>query len=288
MSEKLINLLLIKLKVTALLFVVALISLFSYSFTTSRNIADDFWKQLGMSKDQGTDAVKQSFLNGYLYYYGAKNAKNIASNNRVAIARDLLSYTKQYVSSASFKKEYEQMRNGGRPQAPEEKIITKEDVRKKQIAETEKSIKTTEEIMKQPNMKSIMQPSLDILKKNLQDYKEPNSKTIEMYYKTEVMQQEQEMESYKRRLATWETEYPADYRQKIKERLQKFLDLSATVDFNAELKQVGNKKKFVNPVYEGKAYDWKQIYRAGKELIEPARQFAEQWVKELDSNIAKN
>jgi len=288
MSEKLINLLLIKLKITALLFVVALISLFSYSFTTSQNIADDFWKQLGMSKDQGTDAVKQSFLNGYLYYYAAKNAKNIATNNRVAIAKDLLSYTKQYVSSPAFKKEYNQMRNGGKPEAPEEKVITKEEVRKEKIAETEKSIKKTEEIMKQPNMKSIMQPSLEIMKKNLQDYKEPNSKMIEMYYKSEVMQQEQANESYKMRLATWEKEYPADHREKIKERLQKFLDLSATVDFNAELKQVGNKKKFVNPVYEGKAYDWKQIYRAGKELIEPARQFAEQWVKELNNNIAKN
>jgi hypothetical protein len=143
MSEKLINLLLIKLKITALLFVVALISLFSYSFTTSQNIADDFWKQLGMSKDQGTDAVKQSFLNGYLYYYAAKNAKNIATNNRVAIAKDLLSYTKQYVSSPAFKKEYDQMRNGGKPEAPEEKLITKEEVRKEKIAETEKSIKKT-------------------------------------------------------------------------------------------------------------------------------------------------
>lgn len=288
MSEKLINLLLIKLKVTVLLFIIALISLFSYSFTTSQHIADDFWKQLGMTKDQGTDAVKQSFLNGYLYYYGARNARNIATNNRAAIAKDLLSYTKQYAGSEAFKKEYNQFRNGAKPQAPEQKVITKEDIRKEQIAETEKSIKKTEEIMKQPNMKSIMQPSLDMLKKNLQDYKEPNSKMIETYYKSEVMQQEQAMESYKKRLATWEKEYPADFREKIKERLQKFLDLSATVDFNAELKQVGNKKKFVNPVYEGKGYDWKQIYRAGKESIEPARQFAEQWMKELNSAIAKN
>ena len=76
--------------------------------------------------------------------------------------------------------------------------------------------------------------------------------------------------------------------KKIKERLNHFLELAATVDFNAELKQVGKMRKFVNPQYEGKAYDWKQIFRAGKEVIEPARQVAEQWLKELSTAMAKN
>lgn len=281
MSEKLINLLLIKLKVAALLFVVALVSLFSYSFTTSRNLADDFWKQLGMTKDQATDGVKQSFLNGYLYHYGARNARNIAVGNRTAVAKDLLNYTKQYIGSEPFRKEYEVMRKNAKPQEPQIVTRSKEDIRKEKIAETETSIKKTEEIMKQPNMKSIMQPSLEILKKNLVEYKDPNSKMIELFYNSEKMGNEQQVESFKRNLARWEQEYPADCQQKVRERLQKFLDLSATVDFNAELKQVGNKKKFVNPVYESKPYDWKQIYRAGKEVIEPARQFAEQWMEEL-------
>ncbi|HEX7847993.1 MAG TPA: hypothetical protein VF476_19475 [Chitinophagaceae bacterium] len=287
MSEKLINLLLIKLKVTAALLIVAFISLLSFSFTTSRSFADDFWKQLGMTRDQGTDGVKQSFLNGYLYYYGAKNAKNIATGNRAAIAKDLLNYTKQYVNSEAFRKEYELMRRSAKPEEPQLKTFTKEDVRKEQIAETEKSIAKTEEIMKQPNMKAIMEPSLQLYKKNLLDYKDPNSKMIEMYYQGKKREQEQQMESYKKYYTRWENDYPADHREKIKERLQKFLELSATVDFNAELKQVGNKKKFVNPQYEGKAYDWKQVYRAGKEVIEPARAFAEQWIKELNSSIAK-
>ncbi len=281
MSEKLIKLLLIKLKLAAFLLVAGLISLFSYSFTTSRHLADDFWKQLGMTKDQCTDGVKQSFLNGYLYYYGAKNARNIAMGNRAAVAKDLLAYTKQYISSEGFKKEYELMRRGAKPEQPQIKQVTKEDIRQKKIAETQESIKKTEEIMKQPNMKSIMQPSLDMLKKNLVDFKDPNSKMIDIYFKGEIMQQEQQMESYQKNMTRWEKEYPANHRDKVKERLQKFLELSATVDFTAELKQSGKKKKFVNPVYEGKSYDWKQIYRAGKDVIDPARAFAEQWIKEL-------
>ena len=59
------------------------------------------------------------------------------------------------------------------------------------------------------------------------------------------------------------------------------MKLAKTVDFNAELKTVYGKRKFVNPTYEAKSYDWKQIYRAGKEVIDPAVQAAEQWIKEL-------
>ena len=81
-------------------------------------MTDDVWKVLGLSRQSGTDAVKNSFLNGYLYYYGAKNFKNIAVNDRAAIARDMLTYTKEYISGAEFKKQYEDMRKGAKPQEP--------------------------------------------------------------------------------------------------------------------------------------------------------------------------
>jgi len=281
MTHKLINLLLLKLKLLIILLLTALLSIFLFSFSTSYEMADDIWKQLGMTKDQGLDGVKQSFLNGYLYHYGARNAKNITLNNRSAIARDLMIYTKQYVSSPVFKSEYDRLRQDARPEAPEEKLRTKEEVRKEKIADTEKSIRKTEEIMKQRDMVKIMQPTLDMLKKTLQEYKEPNNKYIESFYLYEVRENEDKKRSYQERLTRWEKEYPAEFKIKIQERLQQFLALSATVDFNAELKQVGNKKKFVNPVYEGKSYDWKQIYRAGADVIDPARKFAEQWLTEL-------
>ena len=283
MTDRLIHLLLLKLKLLSIILLTALLSIFLFSFSTSRSMADDIWKQLGMTRDQGLDGVKQSFLNGYLYYYGAKNARNIALNNRAAVAKDLLTYTKQYVSSPVFKGEYEKLRRDAKPEAEVEKIRTKEEIRKEKIAETEKSIAKTEEIMKQKDMPKIMQPTLDMLKKTLQEYKEPNNKYIESFYQYELRESEDRKRSYQERLARWEKEYPADFNLKIKERLQQFLTLSATVDFDAELKQVGGKKKFVNPTYEGKSYDWKQIYRAGKDVIEPARGFAEKWLLELDN-----
>ena len=281
MTDRLMNLLLLKLKLLSIILLTALLSIFLFSFSTSRSIADDIWKQLGMTRDQGLDGVKQSFLNGYLYYYGAKNAKNIALNNRGAVARDLLTYTKQYVSSPVFKGEYEKLRKDAKPEEEVVKVRNKEDIRKEKIAETEKSIAKTLEIMKQKDMVKVMQPTLDILKKTLEDYKQPDNKYIEAFYQYEIRESEDRKRSYRERLARWEKEYPVDFNVKIKERLQQFLTLSATVDFDAELKQVGNKKKFVNPTYEGKSYDWKQIYRAGKDLIEPARAFAEKWLSEL-------
>jgi hypothetical protein len=282
MSEKLIRLLLIKLKITAVVLMIVLVSLFTLSFKTSQKIADDIWKQLGMTKDQGTDGVKQSFLNGYLYYYGAKNAKNIVAGNRSIIAKDLLNYTKQYVNSGLFKKEYDQMRKSAQPQEPENRVRTKEAIHKQLLAETEKSIKDAEEISKiSVDMAKAMKPNIELFKKNLAEYKDPNNKMVNMMYDNDLNQYETDMRYYKESLARWEKEYPQDYRDLIKTRLQKYLDLSVTVDFNAELKQVGNKKRFVNPAYEGKPYDWKQIYRAGKEVSDITRPFAQQWIKEL-------
>ncbi len=282
MTDRMMNILLIKLKVIAFILGVALISLFSFSFTTSERLADDIWKQLGMTKVQGNDGVKQSFLNGYLYYYGAKNARNIAVGNRAAVAKDLLAYTKQYIGSETFKKEYDLLRKQAKPLPSDRKVRTKEEIRKEEIAKLEKSVKESEGIMKtSTEMAKIMKPVVEMNKKSIEEYKKPDNQTIAYMYKDELDRAERDKQYYQESMVRWEKEFPVDYRQLIAARLQKYLELAATVDFNAELKQAGNNKKFVNPAYEGKAYDWKQIYRAGKEVYSVAKPFAEQWIKEL-------
>jgi hypothetical protein len=287
MADKLINLLLLKLKVLVIIFTVALAGLLSVSFTTSGRMADDMWKQLGMTKVQGTDGIKNSFINGYLDYYGARNARNIATGNRAGIAKDLLTYTKQYINSPLFKKEYEKFRKDGKPEAPEYRARHRAAISKDRVEETQEQIKRTEEIMKKPDMKKIMEPSYEMLKKNLVELKDTNSKMINNYWMGEQRDYEQSVRSYKERYANWEKNYPENINDIIKARLQKYLDLANTVDFKAELKQVGKKQKFVNPAYEGKSYDWKMIFRAGKEVYEVTKPFAEQWIKEL-SSVAKN
>ena len=59
------------------------------------------------------------------------------------------------------------------------------------------------------------------------------------------------------------------------------LEITKDVDYNAELKEINNKKKFVNASYEAKRPEWKMAFRAGKEVTEVTRAFAEQWLDEL-------
>ena len=99
MSRKQLKAVLRGLKVTSVILSALVITLFASSFTTSRHMAGDFWQLLGITRSQGTDNIKQSFLNNYLYYYGARNARNLAAGDRVAVARDLLNYSKQYLGS---------------------------------------------------------------------------------------------------------------------------------------------------------------------------------------------
>ncbi len=252
-----------------------------FSAFRAKKLYGDIWQQLGITKIKGDENIQTSFLNGYFNYYGAEKAKNILAGNRAAVARDLMIYTKQYVNSELFKKEYSKLREGARPQEPEQKIPNKEEVRKEKIAEVEKSLAESNKTIKEfPEMAKTLEPVVEMLKTTLKDYKDPNSENIEAYYQYEINEQEYRMKSYKDRLSAWEKEYPANHSQLIKERLKKFISLAKTVDFNAELKTVGDKKKFVNKTYEAKPYDWKQIYRAGKEVIEPAVAFAEEWIKE--------
>jgi hypothetical protein len=265
------------------LFVLFISSTAFISFRAHR-LYSDIWEQLGITREKGTQNINESFLNGYLQYYGVRNIKNIMAGDKAALAKDLMSYAKQQISSDAFKKHYDELRKSSKPAEITVTVKTKEDIRKEKIAETEKSIKETEENIKKatPDIAKILQPVLDMLKTNLADYKDPKSQMIDLFYQGEKYSAEQRQKNYDEAFQKWQATYPEDSRQFIKSRLQKFVALAKTVDFTAELKEVNGKKKFVKPAYEMKPYDWKQIFRAGKEIILPAIAFAEQWIGELN------
>lgn len=87
--------------------------------------------------------------------------------------------------------------------------------------------------------------------------------------------------SHKQRMEEWELKYPANPQQFIKTRLQQFLEETANIDFDAQLIEKNGKKYFSNPAYEQKSNRWKLAFRAGKEVIEPARRFVQQWIEEI-------
>ena len=87
--------------------------------------------------------------------------------------------------------------------------------------------------------------------------------------------------SNKQQVADWEAKYPSNHLLFVKKRLQQFLDETSNIDFSAELVEKNGRKYFVKQEYEHKGNRWKLAYRAGREVIEPARAFVQQWINEI-------
>ena len=284
MKQHSVNTLTLFLRICITALALCIVSLFLFSFVTASRLGDDVWQQLGLNKQQGTEGIYRSFTGGYLHYYQARNIRNIAAGNRLAVAKDLLNYAKQYISSEGFKKEYELERKNAMPVKPELKPVrTRAEVQKEEIAKTEKQMKELEKNMKtlDATMQKSMQPVLDMYKTMLKDYQNPNHEYFEGLVLNDKYANELAVQNYQASMKNWEERYPVDFSPIIKTRLQHFLDVTKDVDFGAELKTSYNKKVFVNPVYERKSTEWKQAFRAGKEITNMARVFATQWLAEL-------
>lgn len=270
------------LRICIITFILALVSLILFSFTVDR-INEEFFKQLGISKTEADKKIAGSILGGYINTYGAKNATHIIVGNRTAVTKDLLAYTKQYVKTTAFKKEYDALKESNKPK--ENKLQTPEEMRKETIEMYKKSIAETEANLKKADasIKSIFENVLTESKKQLKEAEDPNNKTIANYTKNYPQLLKSYQQSYQQSLQEWETKYPANQLLFVKQRLLKFLEETKDIDFNAEINVKNGKKIFVNPVYEkNKGYYWKMAYRAGKEVVEPARAFVTEWLKEIN------
>ena len=254
-----------------------------FSFVVARRLAEGIWKQLGISQQDGADKIKKSFLDGWFHYEGLKNARNIAAGDRATATTDLLAYTKQYLGSPWFKSAYDKLRTESRPSEPKDYTRPKEQIRQEKIAEAKKLVENSENAIKTTpdNMKKTIQSILDMNKQNLRDYQDPASKTIEDLYQEQLDRRKRELEDYKKYSKQWEADYPTDVRLFIKSRIQKYLAIATTVDFSATTHEKNGKKVFDKTDYQYKNNDWKMIYRAGKEVYDVTRPFAEKWLQEL-------
>jgi hypothetical protein len=280
MKKMSLNSLLNLLRTCIIIFVLTILSLFLFSFTINK-LNVDFLKELGISKTEADKKITGSILGGYLDAYGARNVKDIVLGNRAAVTNDLLNYVKQYVNAASFKNEYSTLKESMKP--TQNKFKTPEEMRKETIDAYKKSIAQTEELLKKADAKTkpIFENVLAESKKYLKDAGDPNNKTIAEYTKGYPGLVKMNQEAYERELKKWEAEYPANQLLFVKQRLVQFLEETKEIDFNAETTLKGGKKVFVNPKYEGKSKRWKMAFRAGKEVVEPARAFVQQWITEI-------
>jgi hypothetical protein len=249
---------------------------------TAQKFADDFLKQLGITKQSADEKITNSILGGYIDAYGAKNAKNIALGNRKAVTLDLLNYIKKYVASPAFAKEYYELRERNKPneqvlQTPEEMQASQIALYKKNVADIEANMKNTTDA----TVKKFFETSLEQAKKSLKDAEYPNNKYLASYKKNYPQSAKNFKDNHDRSIADWNTKYPQNQLLFVKKRLQEFLSVTSNIDFSAALTEKNGKKVFVNPDYERKDGRWKMAFRAGKEVVEPARDFVQKWIDEI-------
>lgn len=238
----------------------------------------DIFQQMGINQNAADQKITNSILGGFLDQQGVQQAKNIATGERSAIVRDLISYTRKYVASPAFVQAYEEMRASYYPEKQE--IQSPEDLRRQMIQQLEESVAQNEAAVKtaDANLKPIFQEVLTSARQLLEEAKDPNNPQLAIYaenYQQMVTLTEQ---SFQEQVRHWEMEYPEDHQQFVKKRLQQFLDETDNIDFSAEVIMKNGKKVFVNPNYEHKGKRWKMAYRAGREVILPARELVQQWI----------
>ena len=253
-----------------------LISLAAFGLTAFK-IADDVLTRLGMQQqaaqyaiisnivgrfdsgpmdgaiEDGPSNTVYSQLKSFRLPY-AKLLPEVIAGDKAAVAKELCTWVKEYVSSEAFMTEYKKLKESALP--------------------------LTDNGMSFGSLKR----NSEVFRINIKNY--PNDTKY-------IAQQQKQLEENEKRIATlvaamkkpfpgkdiWEKTYPDDPSIIIKKRLQEYLQLSATVDFNAKLTGSGKRQTFVNPVYEKKSLKWKAIYRAGKEVNEVVTAFVKEWLK---------
>ena len=261
-----------------------LVFLFSFIFFCSfqsNKMADDFLKQLGISKTGADEKITNSILGGSLDAYGVKNAKNIFLGNRKAVAIDLLAYTKKHVSSPAFTKQYNELKERHKPK---ENIATTPQVMKAEnIAQAKKFVTDMEAALKKADAssKAMYENLVMEAKKSLAKAEDPNNKHDVAYAKNYDGLVKSFKEMHEKHLADWERKYPTNHLLYVKVRLLEFLEVTKNIDFAAELVTKNGKKIFVNPIYERMDSRRKMAFRAGKEVVEPAREFVQKWIEEI-------
>src|SRR5215213_3178283 len=253
----------------------------------AKQMTDDVWQQLGLTLPDAQLNIKNSILNGSLYYYGAKNAKSIITGNRAAVINEMVAYSKKYSSSSEFKAAYKKNRDQLKPKPYDYVPATAESIKAREKQRLEMNLKTAEEGLNStnPKIKNGAPTRIDNIKKELAALDDPNNKTIKRMLDDENRSYESIVKQNEDAQKKFELRYPEDPQLLIKRRLEEMLNITADVDYAAELKETewkGKKwKVFVNPEYERKSKEWKLAFRAGKPVTDAVRAAAEKWLKEF-------
>jgi len=256
---------------------------------TAGHIIDDKLKSLLQQFKVDEENAKSSILyavSGPSFYLpNVKMLRDMAVGDRISVIESMGKNIKEYVMSKDFTKKYNQLREDRKPTAPEEPKYSQQ-LKNEAIESTKNSIAEMEKSKSQAakDQQAMFDDIIKSLKQQLKDIDDPE-KTMYKPEMDEYIKQgyQMQMDDYKSKITEWEKEYPVDNaKPMIKKWINTFLEKSADINFDAKTtKNKDGKLKFVDQQYEYKDSQWKLYYRAGKETVNAARTFAQNWLTEL-------
>ena len=249
---------------------VMLVAILGLLGISAYKIGEDIIAKLGMDHANAQNYIMANFTGGFGANYEVepnfmslprlKLLATIVEGDKVGAAKELCEYIKMYCNSEEFLAVYRKKRADSKPGAEPPRM--------------------DEAVLKG------MRDMIKDLEAQLADFKKApkeNAQTIALY---EPMLQEQKAtlaiyEDPTPNKTKWEKNYPEDPAVLVKDKLEQYLSLVATVDFNAKLTAPDKYKikKFVNPEYESKSPQWKACYRAGKEVNTAVTTFVKAWLE---------
>lgn len=239
--------------------------------------------QVGIGVEQAQRMVLDGIQSGTVYPGAARTALRAATPaQRAAWVDATLGWVKAYTASPEFAAAYARSRDDSRPQPPPTPERSVDDELRARRAEMEQQFEQGRK-----NAATLPAEQRAAVEAGLAQAREAmaamekDPQMAQMQRQVLEAERTQRVQAFEQAMSDWEQTHPAGPKVRIKQRLEEFLALSATVDFQAATKADGNTLRFVDPELERKPPNWKLCYRAGQPAVDAARAFATAWVKEL-------
>lgn len=289
----------------------ASIMVFLLALRIPMQILIDPLQELGVAKAEAEESIGYNFINSSLSFYMTEQMKKMPQSRRAALVKMLGDYARAYVESPAFAARYKKERDEylaaqivpqGAKGLNKEQLIQKflESLKndEAQILEELETASGSKKLEDEAGLKQVRE-AMEALK----DSKHPLHKKYFNLMKEELMPDQSEVvyeetleakaatatkaataakEAMKIKAAPQEEDpFPPTPHEMVKMRLKEFIEISATVDFDAKIEQRFNTAYFVDEKFEHNSRVWKAMYRCGKEVILPARTYAQQWLASL-------
>lgn len=282
-----------------LLVVMGFFALALFAYRLPQKFWIDPFLELGIPKPEADQFIADNFFNSSLSFYMTDQIKKMPQARRAALVKTLGDYIRAYVESSAFTTKYKEERDAYMAlSAPMQSGPTREEM----IANFIESLQRDEaEIMRElktatGSKKTELDEALKQVREALaalKDIRHPQHKKYFDLMKEELMPDQGKEVKYDdpaeakaakealNMMGIDEDPFPATPREMVVKRLKEFIEVSGSVDFNAKVEKRGSKLYFVDEKYEQKSDTWKKMYRCGKEVLLPARAYAQQWLATL-------